>query len=179
VAILNQGISGARILTDRMGVNALARFDRDVLRHRYADTVILMMGINDIGWPDSILEPIAPAPSADDVIAGYKQLVARAHLHKMRIIGATLTPFEETFKGSPLEGYYNADKEKKRQAINKWIRESGAFDAVLDFDAVVRNPSRPSYIQAIYDAGDHLHPNDAGYKAMAESIDLKLLGGSR
>ena len=179
VAILNQGISGARILTDRMGVNALARFDRDVLRHRYADTVILMMGINDIGWPDSILEPIAPAPSADDVIAGYKQLVARAHLHKMRIIGATLTPFEETFKGSPLEGYYNADKEKKRQAINKWIRESGAFDAVLDFDAVVRNPNRPSYIQAIYDAGDHLHPNDAGYKAMAESIDLKLLGGSR
>ncbi len=177
VAILNQGISGARILTDRMGVNALARFDRDVLRHRHADTVILMMGINDIGWPDSILDPIAPAPSADDVIAGYKQLIARAHLHKMRIIGATLTPFEETFKGTPLEGYYNADKEKKRQAINKWIRESGAFDGVLDFDAVVRNPSRPSYIQAIYDAGDHLHPNDAGYKAMAESIDLKLLGG--
>ncbi len=179
VAILNQGISGARILTDRMGVNALARFDRDVLRHRHADTVILMMGINDIGWPDSILDPIAPAPSADDVIAGYKQLIARAHLHKMRIIGATLTPFEDTFKGSPLEGYYNADKEKKRQAINKWIRESGAFDGVLDFDAVVRNPSRPSYIQAIYDAGDHLHPNDAGYKAMAESIDLKLLGGNR
>ena len=179
VAILNQGISGARILTDRMGVNALARFDRDVLRHRHADTVILMMGINDIGWPDSILDPIAPAPSADDVIAGYKQLIARAHLHKMRIIGATLTPFEDTFKGSPLEGYYNADKEKKRQAINKWIRESGAFDGVLDFDAVVRNPSRPSYIQAIYDAGDHLHPNDAGYKAMAESIDLKLLSGNR
>lgn len=179
VAILNQGISGARILTDRMGVNALARFDRDVLRHRHADTVILMMGINDIGWPDSILDPIAPAPSADDVIAGYKQLIARAHLHKMRIIGATLTPFEDTFKGSPLEGYYNADKEKKRQAINKWIRESGAFDGVVDFDAVVRNPSRPSYIQAIYDAGDHLHPNDAGYKAMAESIDLKLLGGNR
>lgn len=178
VAILNQGISGAKILTDRMGVNALARFDRDVLRHRHADTVILMMGINDIGWPDSILDPIAPAPSADDVIAGYKQLIARAHLHKMRIIGATLTPFEETFKGSPLEGYYNADKEKKRQAINKWIRESGAFDGVVDFDAVVRNPSRPSYIQAIYDAGDHLHPNDAGYKAMAESIDLKLLRGN-
>ena len=177
VAVLNQGISGARILTDRMGVNALARFDRDVLRHRHADTVILMMGINDIGWPDSILDPIAPAPSAEDVISGYKQLIARAHLHKMRIIGATLTPFEETFKGTPLEGYYNADKEKKRQAINKWIRESGAFDGVLDFDAVVRNPNRPSYIQAIYDAGDHLHPNDAGYKAMAESIDLKLLGG--
>jgi len=179
VAVLNQGISGAKILGDRMGVNALARFDRDVLRHRHADTVILMMGINDFGWPDSILAPNDKPPSADDVIAGYQQLIARAHLHKMRIIGATLTPFEDTFKGSPLEGYYNADKEQKRQAVNKWIRESGAFDGVVDFDAVVRNPDRPSFIQAAFDSGDHLHPNDAGYKAMAEAIDLKLLGGSR
>jgi lysophospholipase L1-like esterase len=179
VAVLNQGISGARILTDRMGVNALARFDRDVLSHRYADTVVLMMGINDIGWPDMILDPYAPPPSADDIIAGYKQLITRAHLHGMRIIGATLTPFEETFKGGPLEGYYNPEKEKKRQAVNRWIRESGAFDGVIDFDAVVRNPDRPTYIQAVYDAGDHLHPNDAGYKAMAESIDLKVLGVGR
>ena len=179
VAVLNEGISGARILTDRMGVNALARFDRDVLRHRHADTVILMMGINDIGWPDSILEPNAPAPSPEDIIAGYKQLITRAHMHNMRIIGAALTPFEDTFKGSPLSGYYNPAKEKKRQAVNKWIRESGAFDGVIDFDAVVRDPNRPSYIQAIYDSGDHLHPNDAGYKAMAESIDLRLLMGPR
>ena len=97
----------------------------------------------------------------------------------MRIIGATLTPFEDTFKGSPLEGYFNPDKEQKRQAVNKWIRESGAFDGVVDFDAVVRIPDRPSFIQAVFDSGDHLHPNDAGYKAMAESIDLKLLTGSR
>jgi lysophospholipase L1-like esterase len=179
VAVLNQGISGARILTDRMGVNALARFERDVLRHRHADTVILMMGINDIGWPDSILDPNAPAPSAEDIIAGYQQLIARAHLHDMRIVGATLTPFEDTFKGGPLAGYYNAAKEQKRQAVNKWIRESGAFDGVIDFDAVVRDPNRPSFIQAVYDSGDHLHPNDAGYKAMAESIDLKLLMGKR
>jgi lysophospholipase L1-like esterase len=179
VAVLNQGISGARILTDRMGVNALARFDRDVLRHRHADTVILMMGINDIGWPDSILEPNAPAPSAEDIIAGYQQLIARAHLHNMRIIGATLTPFADTFKGSPLSDYYSAAKEQKRQAVNKWIRESGAFDGVIDFDAVVRDPNRPSYIQAAYDSGDHLHPNDAGYRAMAESIDLGLLRGKR
>ncbi|HTT38529.1 MAG TPA: SGNH/GDSL hydrolase family protein [Burkholderiales bacterium] len=177
VAVLNEGISGARILTDRMGVNALARFDRDVVQHRHADTVILMMGINDIGWPDSILDPNAPAPSAEDVIAGYQQLIARAHVHNMRIIGATLTPFEDTFKGSPLSGYYSAAKEQKRQALNKWIRESGAFDGVIDFDAVVRDPSRPTFIQAAYDSGDHLHPNDAGYKAMAESIDLRLLRG--
>jgi lysophospholipase L1-like esterase len=175
VAVLNQGISGARVLRDRMGVNALARFDRDVLRHRHADTVILMMGINDIGWPDSILEPTAPAPSADDVIAGYQQLITRAHLHEMRILGATLTPFADTFKGSPMEGYYNAAKEAKRQALNKWIRESGVFDGVIDFDAVVRDPKRPSFIREAFDSGDHLHPNDAGYQAMAESIDLTLL----
>ena len=175
VAVLNEGISGARILTDRMGANALARFDRDVLQHRHADTVILMMGINDIGWPGTILDPNAPAPSPEDIIAGYKQLIARAHMHDMRIIGATLTPFEDTFKGSPLSGYYTTAKEQKRQVVNKWIRESGAFDGVIDFDAVVRDPKRPSFIQAQYDSGDHLHPNDAGYKAMAESIDLKLL----
>ena len=179
VAVLNQGISGAKVLSDRMGVNALARFDRDVLNHPHADTVVLMMGINDIGWPDSILAPNDKGPAPDDIIAGYQQLIARAHMHNMRIFGATLTPFEDTFKGSPLEGYYNPTKEQKRLAVNKWIRESGAFDGVLDFDAVVRDPGRPAHVQAVYDAGDHLHPNDAGYKAMAESIDLKQLTGKR
>lgn len=177
VAVLNQGISGAKVLSDRMGVNALARFDRDVLDHPHADTVILMMGINDIGWPDSILAPNDKGPSPDEIIAGYRQLIARAHMHNMRIFGATLTPFEDTFKGSPLEGYYNPAKEQKRLAVNKWIRESGAFDGVLDFDAVLRDPSRPAHVQAGFDAGDHLHPNDAGYKAMAESIDLQVLTG--
>jgi lysophospholipase L1-like esterase len=175
IAVLNEGISGARVLSDRMGVNALARFDRDVLSHPHADTVILMMGINDIGWPDSILAPHEQAPSADDIIDGYKQLIARAHLHGMRIIGATLTPFEDTFKGTPLEGYYNTDKEQKRQAVNQWIRSSGAFDGVIDFDAATRDPNHPAHIQAAFDSGDHLHPQDAGYKAMADSIDLKML----
>ena len=173
--MLNEGISGARVLRDRMGANALARFDRDVLRHRHADTVILMMGINDIGWPDSVLEPNAPAPSAEDVVAGYEQLIARAHLHGFQIIGATLTPFADTFEGSPLAGYYTAAKETKRQAVNRWIRESRAFDGVVDFDALLRDPDRPSFLKAAYDSGDHLHPNDAGYEAMAGAIDLKLL----
>ena len=123
VAVLNEGISGARVLTDRMGVNALARFDEDVLSHPRVDTVILMMGINDIGWPDSVLDTARAAPSADDIIAGYEQLIARAHDHGMRIIGATLTPFEVAFKGTPLEGYYNAEKEAKRVAVNEWIRD--------------------------------------------------------
>ena len=175
IAVLNEGISGARVLTDRMGVNALARFDRDVLSLPHADTVVLMMGINDIGWPGCILAPHEPAPSADDIIDGYKQLIARAHIHGMRIIGATLTPFEDTFKGTPIEGYYNTDKEQKRQAVNQWIRSSGAFDGVIDFDAVTRDPNRPAHILAAFDSGDHLHPQDDGYKAMADSIDLKLL----
>jgi lysophospholipase L1-like esterase len=176
VAIVNQGISGARILRDRMGDNALARFDRDVLSQPNADTVVLMMGINDIGWPDTILVPKGePAPSANDVIAGYKQIIDRAHANGLRIIGATLTPFAETFEGTPLYGYYSEEKEAKREALNAFIR-SGAFDGVIDFDAVTRDPAKPKFIRKEYDKGDHLHPNDTGYKAMAESIDLTLLG---
>ena len=93
----------------------------------------------------------------------------------MRIIGATLTPFEDTFKGNPIEGYYNADKEKIREAVNDWIRSGGAFDGVIDFDAATRDPNRPTHILAKFDSGDHLHPQDDGYKAMADSIDLKVL----
>ena len=164
----------------RIQVLIAARFDRDVLGHPRADTVVLMMGINDVGWPDTVLVPKGePAPSAEDVIDGYEQIIARAHAHGLRIIGATLTPFENTFEGNPLFGYYNEEKEAKRQAINAWIRTSGAFDGVIDFDAVARDPARPKHIRAEYDKGDHLHPNDTGYKAMAESVDLGLLGVSR
>ena len=159
-----------------MGTNALARFDEDVLTHPRADTVVLMMGINDIGWPGSLLVPEGePAPSADDIIAGYKQLIERAHAHDFKIIGATLTPFEDTFQGGPLEGYYDTDKEMKREAVNDWIR-NGGFDAVIDFDALAADPDNPKHIKAEFDSGDHLHPNDAGYQAMADSIDLGLLG---
>jgi lysophospholipase L1-like esterase len=175
IVVLNEGISGAKVLSNRMGVNALARFDQDVVSHPHADTMILMMGINDIGWPGTALAPHDTPPSADEIIDGYEQLIARAHAHNMRIIGATLTPFEDAFKGTPFEGYYNADKERTRIAVNTWIRSSGAFDGVIDFDAVVRDPNRPKSILPTYDKGDHLHPNDAGYQAMAESIDLGLL----
>jgi lysophospholipase L1-like esterase len=179
VAVLNEGISGARILRDRMGVNALARFDEDVLSHPRVDTVILMMGINDIGWPDSVLEPHGIAPSAEDIIDGYEQLIARAHAKGIRIIGATLTPFDNAFQGTSLEGYYNADKEEKRKAVNEWIRNSGAFDGVIDFDGVLRDPAQPTRMLAAYDKGDNLHPKDEGYKAMAESIDLRLVSGEQ
>jgi len=177
VAVLNQGISGAKVLSDRMGVNALARFDRDVLSEPHADTVTLMMGINDIGWPGCALAPAESEPTAEQIIDGYKQLIARAHAHDMRIIGVTLTPFEDAFKGTPFEGYYTTAKEKLRVAVNDWIRTGGAFDNVIDFDAVVRDPQHPARILPTYDKGDHLHPNAAGYKAMAESVDLGLLIG--
>ena len=176
VAVVNEGISGARVLRDRMGDNALARFDRDVLSQPRADTVVLMMGINDIGWPDTILVPKGePAPSADDIIAGYKQLITRAHEHGLSILGATLTPFEDTFHGNPLFGYYSEEKEAKRQAVNQWIRTGGEFDGVIDFDAATRDPSNPKHIRADFDSGDHLHPQDTGYRAMADVVDLQLL----
>ncbi|MBV9634028.1 MAG: SGNH/GDSL hydrolase family protein [Methylobacteriaceae bacterium] len=177
VAVINEGISGARVLRDRMGDNALARFDRDVISQPHVDTVVLMMGINDIGWPETILVPKGePAPSADDIIGGYKQLIARAHAHHIRILAATLTPFEDTFHGNPLFGYYSEDKETKRAAVNQWIRTSGAFDGVIDFDAATRDSANPKHIRAEYDSGDHLHPQDAGYQAMAAAVDLGLLG---
>ena len=178
VAVLNQGISGAKVLSDRMGVNALARFERDVLGQPHADTVVLMMGINDIGWPGCGLALHDPEPTADEIIAGYRQLIARAHADGMRIIGATLTPFGDAFAGSPFDGYYTADKEKIRLAVNEFIRSSGEFDGVIDFDKVVVDPAKPGYIKAEFDKGDHLHPNAAGYAAMAAAIDLKLLAGA-
>jgi lysophospholipase L1-like esterase len=175
VAVLNQGISGDRVLSDRMGVNALARLDRDVLSAPHAGTVVLMMGINDIGWPGTILAPGETAPPVQDIIEGYQQIIARAHLHGLRIIGATLTPFEGALEETPIKGYYNPEKEQKRQTVNQWIRTSGVFDGVIDFDATVRDPDHPTRIQEKFDCGDHLHPNDTGYKAMADSIDLKML----
>ncbi len=174
VAILNEGISGAKVLSDRMGVNALARFDADVLSQPKADTVILMMGINDVGWPGSGLALHDPEPTAEAIIAGYKQLIARAHDHGMKIIGATLTPFGDSFAGTPFEGYYTPDKEKIRLALNDFIR-SGAFDGVIDFDKIIVDPQRPGYSLPKYDKGDHLHPNPAGYQAMGSAIDLQTL----
>src|SRR5262245_29379125 len=162
VGVLNAGISGNRVLGDGAGVSALARFDRDVLMQTGVTHVIIMEGINDIGIARS-----NPTPTADDLIAGHKQLIARAHARGLKVYGATLTPFEGA-------AYFTAEGETKRQALNQWIRTSGAYDGVIDFDQVTRDPAAPTKFLPAYDSGDHLHPGDAGYKAMGEAVDLKL-----
>lgn len=178
VYVSNQGISGNRVLNDGFGAAALARFDRDVLATPGLAYVIVFEGINDIGIsfaPRSDTGPLAGfmkqyagAPvSADDIIAGYRQLIARAHERGVKIYAATITPYEGAGTDSP-EG------EAARQAVNAWIRTSGAFDAVLDFDKVWADPAHPSRIREGWHAGDHLHGSDAGYKALADSIDLNL-----
>ncbi|SFA85975.1 Lysophospholipase L1 [Collimonas sp. OK607] len=179
IAVINAGISGARVLSDKMGVNALARFDRDVLNQPNVDTVILLMGINDIGWPSSSFTPDEPALPADRLIAAYRQLIARAHMRHVRIVGATLTPFEGALQDTALKGYYSEAKEQTRQTVNRWIRSGGEFDAVIDFDAAVRDPRHPRRFLPACDSGDHLHPGDRGYHAMADAIDLGTLLGSR
>lgn len=175
VAVVNAGISGARLLSDGMGVNALARLDRDVLDQSGVSTVIVMLGINDISWPGTAFAPDAHRPTLDELTAGYRQLVVQAHSRGVRVIGATLTPFEGALPGTPLDNYYRPEKDALRQRVNEWIRHSGAFDAVIDFDAALRDPVHPGRIAARYDSGDHLHPGDEGNRAMADFVDLDVL----
>ncbi len=174
VAVLNQGISGNRVLSDGAGVSALARFERDVLSQPGVSHVVIFVGINDIGFPGTAIEPGGIVRTADEIIAGYKQLIERAHLRAIKVIASPLTPFENALAGGPNQGYFTPEKEAKRLAVNNWIRTSGVFDGLIDFERVVADPAHPSAIAAACDSGDHLHPNDAGYKAMGESVDLKL-----
>jgi len=177
ITVLNAGISGGRLLQDGMGSSALARFDSDVLVKPQLKSVVLLLGINDISWAGTPFAPDAVPPSADRLIAGYRQLIAQARLRKVRIVGATLLPFEGSLAGTPMQGYYTAEKDRLRQTINHWIRSSGEFDAVVDFDALTRDPARPSRLLPRYDSGDHLHPGDAGYQAMAAALNDALLFG--
>jgi lysophospholipase L1-like esterase len=178
VAVLNAGISGAQVLRDKMGVNALARFERDVLSQPGVKAVIVLLGINDIGWPESSFAPHVAKVRAEDMIAVYRQLITQARIHHVRVIGATLTPFEGSLEDTPIAHYYSAEKDKIRQAVNAWIRTSGEFDAIVDFDAVTRDPEHPERFLSKFDSGDHLHPGDEGYRAMADAVDLQSLLGS-
>lgn len=170
IAVVNAGISGARLLGDRMGANAAARFEQDVLSQPGVGTVVVHLGINDIGWPQSAFAPDEPPMRAERMIAVYRQLIAQARVRGVRIVGATLLPFEGALHGTPLEGYYTPAKDAVRREVNQWIRDSGEFDAVVDFDAALRDPARPARMLPRYDSGDHLHPGDAGYEAMARAV---------
>ncbi len=167
LAVANEGISGNRVLADGYGPNALSRFDRDVLSRPGVRFVTLLEGINDIGFPSQFGSSAGPEPTADQVIAGYRQLIARAHDRGVLVFGGTLTPYQGA-------SYYTIAGEAIREALNAFIRSSGEFDGVIDFDAAVRDPSNPQRFLPAYDSGDHLHPSDAGYRQMADSVNLGL-----
>ncbi len=165
MGVMNAGIAGNRVLSDaafNVGINALARFEHNALAQPGVTHIVVMEGINDIGNART-----NPSPTAEDITAAYRQLIDQAHSKGLKIYGATLTPFYGA-------AYYTEVGETKRQAVNQWIRTSKAFDGVIDFDAATRDPNDPKKLLAAYDSCDHLHPSDAGYKAMADAIDLRL-----
>jgi len=182
-AVVNEGIGGNRILHDGAGTSALARFDKDVLSHPGVRNLIVLLGVNDIGFPRVRMSELkipnvamnqfaAERVSAEEIIWGLQQIIVRGHEHGIKVYGATIMPFEGT-------NSYDAEGEAIRVEVNKWIRGANAFDRVFDFDELVRDPGHPSQLRAAYDSGDHIHPNPAGYKAMAESIPSSLLGERR
>lgn len=166
VSVLNEGIGGNRVLNETAGPSALSRFDRDVLAQDGVKYLIVLESINDIGH---MAQPTGPE---DDITAaqlefGLKQIAEAAHEHGIKVYGATLTPYGGAW-------YYSDKGEQIREEVNNWIRSSGVFDAVIDFDQIARDPANPTRFNPAYDSGDHLHPGDEGYKAMGAGIDLKL-----
>ncbi|NUS65061.1 MAG: SGNH/GDSL hydrolase family protein [Saccharothrix sp.] len=168
VAVLNQGTGGNRVLSEGIGPSALARFDRDVLAQSGVRWLVLFEGINDICTADATAD--VQEQLVHDLRAGYEQIVVRAHAHGIEVFGATLAPLG----GNEAYDDPGGHREASRQAVNGWIRGSGVFDAVLDFDAAVRAPDEPSRLVAAYDDGDHLHLTPAGYQALADAVPLEL-----
>jgi lysophospholipase L1-like esterase len=165
LGVMNAGIAGNRVLSDgapQVGINALARFEHNVLTQPGVTHIVFMEGINDIGTARD-----NPTPTAEDIIAGHQQIIERAHARGLKIYGATLTPFYGA-------AYYSDVGEQKRHDVNEWIRTSNAYDGVIDFDKMTRDPNDAKRLLAAFDSCDHLHPNDAGYKAMADGVDLTL-----
>jgi lysophospholipase L1-like esterase len=167
--VLNLGIDGNRVLNEIAGPAALARFDRDVLGAPGVTHVFVLEGINDLGISSLLNDGSRPTP--EQLIAGHRQLIARAHAKGLRIFASTLLPYE----GTAIPGYFNEEGEKVRQAFNEWMRTAKEYDGIVDFDQVMRDPSHPAKMLEKYDSGDHLHPNDAGYQAMANAFNLAFL----
>jgi lysophospholipase L1-like esterase len=178
-AVVNEGVAGNRLLSNgpvaSLGDSGLARFERDALGVPGVTDIVLLEGTNDIGFPgarrgDFLLGSATDAPTADEIIGGYRQLISQAHARGIRIIGCTIMPTE----GAIFIDYHSEPKERIRQEVNHWIRTSKAFDGVIDFDAVMRDPNRPSRLIPSLSSEDHLHPNDDGYQRMADAIDLSV-----
>lgn len=164
--VVNAGIGGNRILSEGAsptnGQSTIARFDRDVLSVPGASTVILLIGINDIG------RGLDKPGGADSLIEGYRQIITRAHARGIRVVGATILPYEGA-------GYYRPEGNMVRETVNRWILSSGAFDGTIDFDRAMRDPAQPNRLRADLQSGDWLHPNDAGYRVMGDAVSLALL----
>jgi lysophospholipase L1-like esterase len=174
--INNVGIGGNRVLNDtppnpffNFGQGALARLDRDVLAQAGVKYLILLEGVNDLGLPGFVRVP-QQTVTADQLIAAYRQVIARAHAHGIKVIGGTITPFA----GATETNYWTPTGEAIREAVNKFILSSGEFDGTIDFAAAIADPKKPTFMAAQFSSGDGLHPNDAGYQAMANAIDLGL-----
>lgn len=179
IAVVNAGISGGRLLRDGMGESALVRFRRDALDQPAVSSVIVLIGINDISWPGTAFARNQARPTLSELQAGYRALAEQARRRGVRIVGATLPPFAGALPGTPLDDYYQPDKDTLRRQLNAWLRTDSPFDAVIDLDAALRDPADPSRMAVAYDSGDHLHPGDAGNRAMAEAVDLEILLGRK
>jgi lysophospholipase L1-like esterase len=167
--VVNAGISGNRMLRHGAGPSALARFDRDVLAVPGVKAIVLMEGINDIGRSFAPTGATEPA-TLEALKAAHEQIIARAHAHGIKVIGATLTPYRGAAYASPAG-------EAVRDAFNAWIRTGGAFDGVIDFAPVVADKADPQSMDPKFYIRDHLHPNDTGYAAMGDAVDLALITG--
>lgn len=170
IAVLNQAAGGNRVLADGLGPNALGRFNRDVLAQPGVAYALVFEGVNDIGVADT--SAAAQQAIGDRLIQAFQQLVTRAHAFNIPIFGATITPFSAPAT-STVQPYSNPEREKTRQRVNAWIR-NGGFDAVVDFDAAVRDPQQVNMLKTEYNSGDYLHLNVAGYQAMADTVDLGI-----
>jgi lysophospholipase L1-like esterase len=171
LSLVNQGIGGNRVLRDGLGPNALARLDRDVLAQPGVRFLIVLEGVNDLGvlTRDHLVAASEHAALVGDLEQGYRQMVERAHDRRIAVIGATILPY-----GGSAYYHPDAQNEADRVALNRWIRTSGTFDAVVDFDALMRDPARPERLARAYDSGDGLHPSPAGYARMGKAVPIAL-----
>ncbi|MFV5364349.1 SGNH/GDSL hydrolase family protein [Acinetobacter oleivorans] len=175
IAVINSGISGNRLLTDGMGDSALKRLNSEVFQYSGVKTLIVLVGINDISWPGTAFAPKQQIPSFEALTEGYKRVVKEAHEQGIQVIGATLLPFSGALPNTPLDNYYQPNKDELRQRINQWMRTSKTFDGVLDLEQGLKDSKHSDRLNLIYDSGDHLHPNDRGNQQMANLVDLNQL----